>query len=200
MTRKITITALALLFAAASAFAQDNTGGVKGTVVSREGKAPVENASLVLMKGAAEVATVSSDQEGNFLIPNLEDGNYTLVIKAPEYLEQQINLAVVDGAVKNMFNLSLTSTRTVNETEDESLAEFDMNDSGYADNPTVLFGSNDVFNNIASFNFSAVRFRARGYSSESQDVAFAGIRMNDAVTGYTPFSLWSGLNEATRSK
>ena len=39
------------------------------------------------MKGAAEVATVSSDQEGNFLIPNLEDGNYTLVIKAPEYLE-----------------------------------------------------------------------------------------------------------------
>lgn len=24
--------------------------------------------------------------------------------------------------------------------------------------------------------------------------------MNDAITGYTPYSLWSGLNEATRSK
>ena len=200
MTR-LTIITLALLFAAVSAFAQgENTGGVKGTVVSREGKAPIENARLVLMKGAAEVSAVTSDAEGNFLIPNLEDGNYTLVIAAPEYLEQQVNLAVVDGAVKNMFNLSLTSTRTVNETEDESLTEFDMDDSGYADNPTVLFGSNDVFNNIAGYNFSAVRFRARGYSSESQDVAFAGIRLNDAVTGYTPFSLWSGLNEATRSK
>ena len=26
------------------------------------------------------------------------------------------------------------------------------------------------------------------------------MRLNDAVTGGTPFSLWSGLNEATRSK
>ena len=28
----------------------------------------------------------------------------------------------------------------------------------------------------------------------------AGVKMNDAITGYSPFSLWSGLNEAMRSK
>ena len=200
MTRRLIILFALALLAAASAFAQDKTGGVKGTVINREGRIPVENAHLTLMKGAAEIATVSSDEAGNFLIPDLEDGDYTLVIKAPEYLEQQVNLTVNDGYVKNMFNLSLTKASTVAEAQDESTVEFDMEDTGYSDSPTVLFGSNDVFDNIASFKFSAVRFRARGYSSESQDVAFAGIKMNDAVTGYGPYSLWSGLNEATRSK
>ena len=75
-----------------------------------------------------------------------------------------------------------------------------MDDTGYADTPTILFGQNDVFNNIAGYNFSAVRFRARGYASETQDVYVAGVRLNDAVTGYSPYSLWSGLNEAMRSK
>ena len=28
----------------------------------------------------------------------------------------------------------------------------------------------------------------------------SGVCMNDALTGYTPWSLWSGLNEAMRSK
>jgi hypothetical protein len=31
-------------------------------------------------------------------------------------------------------------------------------------------------------------------------VYLAGVKMNDAITGYSPFSLWSGLNEATRTK
>ena len=84
--------------------------------------------------------------------------------------------------------------------DDDTFSAFDMEGSGYNDNPTILFGANDVFNNIAGYNFSSVRFRARGYASESQDVYLAGVRLNDAITGYSPFSLWSGLNEAMRSK
>ena len=82
----------------------------------------------------------------------------------------------------------------------DNLVEFDMDDTGYGDSPTVLFGQNDVFNNVAGYNFSSVRYRVRGYYSEAQDVYLAGIKMNDAITGYSPFSLWSGLNEAMRSK
>ena len=118
MTRRLIILFALALLGAASAFAQDNTGGIKGTVINREGRLPVEKAQLVLMKGAAEVATALSDEEGNFLIPDLEDGNYTLVIKAPEYLEQQVNLTVNDGYVKNMFNLSLTKASTVADAQD----------------------------------------------------------------------------------
>ena len=196
---KRAILTLAAILACAALFAQPS-GGVKGTVVNRNGKQPVENARLVLMQGAAEVATVTSGADGTFYIPGLENGMYTLVIDAPEFLQTQVQVTVNDGYVKNMFNLSLTGMQRVAEIDDDSFAQFDMDDSGYNDNPTILFGSNDVFNNIAGYNFSAVRFRARGYASESQDVYLAGVKMNDAITGYSPFSLWSGLNEAMRSK
>ena len=199
MTKRF-ILAIAALLASSALLAQVPTGGVKGTVVNRNGRVPVEQARLVLMRGAAEVATATSAQDGTFLIEALPDGIYTLVIEAPDFLETQVQVTVNDGYVKNMFNLSLTSVQKVAEVDDDTFAAFDMDDSGYNDNPTILFGSNDVFNSIAGYNFSAVRFRARGYSSESQDVYLAGVKLNDAITGYSPFSLWSGLNEAMRSK
>ena len=199
MTKRI-ILAFAALLGTVALFAQAPTGGVKGTVVNRNGRQPVEKARLVLMQGASEVATATSAQDGTFLIPNLADGIYTLVIEAPEFLETQVQVTVNDGYVKNMFNLSLTGVSQVSEVDDDSFAAFDLDDSGYSDNPTILFGSNDVFNSIAGYNFSSVRFRARGYSSESQDVYLAGVKLNDAITGYSPYSLWSGLNEAMRSK
>ena len=192
--------AFAALLASVAVFGQAYTGGVKGEVVNRNGRVAVEGARLTLYQGATELATVVTDAEGNFLIPDLADGMYTLVIDAPDFLETQVQVTVNDGYVKNMFKLSITPTDRVTDVDADSFSEFDMDDSGYNDNPTILFGSNDVFNNIAGYNFSAVRFRARGYASEAQDVYLAGVKLNDAVTGYGPFSLWSGLNEAMRSK
>ena len=199
MTKRI-LTALAALLLAATLSAQDYTGGVKGTVVDRNGRQPIEKARLVLMRGAEEIATAESAPDGTFQIGNLDNGMYTLVIEAPDFLENKVHITVNDGYVKNMFNLSLTSIKQVTDIDDDSFAAFDLEDSGFNDNPTILFGSNDVFNSIAGYNFSSVRFRARGYSSESEDVYLAGVKLNDAITGYSPYSLWSGLNEAMRSK
>ena len=199
MSKKIFLAASAL-FLALTLSAQNYTGGVKGTVVSRLSKTAVEGADLVLYSGDREVARVKAGQDGTFQIGNLKDGMYDLVIESPDYLQSRVNVTVNDGYVKNMFTLSLTPVAKVTEVDDASFSEFDMDDSGYQDSPTILFGQNDVFNNMAGYNFSSVRFRVRGYSSESQDVYLAGVRMNDAITGYTPYSLWSGLNEATRSK
>ena len=199
MIKKITLASAALLLALGLS-AQTYTGGVRGTVVSRSDRQPVTDAVLVLYQGTAEVATVHSGPDGRFLIEDLDNGVYDLVIQAPEFLETRVNVTVNDGYVKNMFNLSLTRGTVVSEVDADNLVEFDMDDTGYSDSPTVLFGQNDVFNDIAGYNFSSVRFRVRGYSSESQDVYLAGVKMNDAITGYSPFSLWSGLNEATRTK
>ncbi len=197
MFKKVTL-ALAMLLAALEMQAQKPTGGVKGTVVSRTDRAPIQNAAITLVQGTVTVAETVTDEQGAFLIPHLENGMYDLVVNAAEYLETRVNVTVNDGYVKNLFTISLTLVKS--EVTDEFFEEFDMDDTGYADTPTILFGQNDVFNNIAGYNFSAVRFRARGYASETQDVYVAGVRLNDAVTGYSPYSLWSGLNEATRTK
>ena len=45
-----------------------------------------------------------------------------------------------------------------------------------------------------------MRFNVRGYDSQYSDVYMNGIQLNDAMTGYTPWSLWSGLNDATRNQ
>ena len=176
------------------------TGGVKGTIVDRSSRQPIEKATVSLMDGTRELGTVTTAADGTFQFSDLPNGVYTLVVSVPDYLTNNVPATVADGYVKNLFNLSMTSLQRVAEVDDDSFANLDMDDSGYHDNPTILFGSNDVFNNIAGYNFSAVRFRARGFLSESQDVYLAGVKMNDAVTGYTPYSLWSGLNEAMRSK
>ena len=197
MFKKVTL-ALAALLVALGVQAQEPTGGVKGSVVSRTDRAPIQNAAITLVQGTVTVAETVTDEQGAFLIPHLENGMYDLIVNAAEYLETRVNVTVNDGYVKNLFTISLTLVKS--EVTDEFFEEFDMDDTGYADTPTILFGQNDVFNNIAGYNFSAVRFRARGYASETQDVYVAGVRLNDAVTGYSPYSLWSGLNEATRTK
>lgn len=199
MTRKFSIAVLALL-CSLSVGAQNVTGGVKGTVQSRSDRTPVQGAKLTLFNGAQQIAEGVSSQDGTFFIPNLENGMYTLVISNADFLETRVNVTVNDGYVKNMFTLSLTPAKTLTDNEENLLNEFDLDDTGYNDSPTLLFASNDPFANVTSYNFSAVRFRERGYASESRDVYLAGIRLNDALTGYAPFSLWSGLNEATRSK
>ena len=198
MIKKLTAASAAFL-AGILLFAQTPTGGVKGTVINRSDRTPVSGATLKLMSGATEIGTVTADANGNFLMTELPDGIYDLQIDAPGYLQTIVNVTVNDGYVKNMFNLSLSPSVAV-DIDDSSFGDFDLDGMGYEDTPTILYDQNDVFNNIASFNFSSVRFKVRGYASESQDVYLAGIKMNDALTGYSPYSLWTGLNEVMRSK
>jgi hypothetical protein len=62
----------------------------------------------------------------------------------------------------------------------------------------LLQSSRDVFVSIAGFNFSAVRYRMRGYDSENFSVFIHGVPMNDAETGWPIYAMWGGLNDVTR--
>ena len=198
MIKKLLLTIAAVLCSAAL-FAQSNWGGVKGTVVNRAGRAAVSQASIVLSQNGKEVAAAQADNEGRFLVEGLENGVYDMTVKANGYLDAHVNVTV-EGYVKDLIFVGMVLEQVVAEVDDSNFAEFDMDDSGFEDSPSILFGSNDPYTNIASFGFSNIRFKNRGYTSESQDVYLSGVPMNDALTGYSPFSLWSGLNEATRAK
>ena len=199
MIKKIFTLSAALLLSL-TLFAQTWTGGVKGTVVNRAGRIPVAGAQLTLSKGSELVADVKSASDGSFLVENLEDGVYSMTVKAVGFVPANVNVTVDSGFIKDLIFVSLVAAQTVEDVDDSSYAEFDMDDSGYTDTPTILFGAADPYTNLASYGFSSVRFRNRGYNSETQDVYLGGVRLNDAITGYSPYSLWSGLNEATRSK
>ncbi len=173
------------------------TGGITGQVVSRNGRTPI---ALVDIAIDATGMKVKSDDNGYFSFENLPRGDYKVTFSAHDYEPMEV-LVRVEQNMRDLHAVILVPS--VGEAVDDSIfAEFD-NDSSTSDTPALpssLASSKDIYNNIASFRFSEMRFNVRGYDSMYSDVYLNGIRFNDAMTGYGPWSLWSGLNDATRNQ
>lgn len=178
-----------------SSFAQD--GGIKGKVVARNTRTAINGVNIILMPGNI---TTTSNTTGDFSFNYLSKGEYTITFSAPDY--ETLKLVVrVDQLVKNLNNVVLVPEQASIGLDAAAFAEFDTETTEDSQSlPSSLSASKDVFNNIASYKFSEMRFNVRGYDSEYSDVYLNGIRFNDAMTGYTPWSLWSGLNDATRNQ
>ena len=192
---------LVMLLSVVTMAAQNTEGGIKGTVVNRSGRTPISNAKITLYQSASDeyVDSDISETDGKFLFEGITNGIYKMVVTANGFSQAEV-FVTVEGYMKDMRFVSLVANQKIDDVDDSSFAELDMDGAGFTDSPSILFSSNDVYNDIVGFGFSALRFKNRGYTNESQDVYLSGVKMNDAITGYSPFSLWSGLNEAMRSK
>lgn len=62
-----------------------------------------------------------------------------------------------------------------------------------------LYGEKDVFQQMAAFQFSAVRFRPRGYDGSFSSTLINGLYMNHPEDGNPGWSLWSGLQSVMRN-
>ena len=191
---------LILMLAAVTftSYAQD--GGIRGKVVSRNGRVALSNVQVKIENLGL---TVMTDKDGNFVIENLPKGDYTLSFATPEFEPLDLVVRVDNRNVKDLRQVIIVPTGPSGGVLDDAIfAEFD-NDSSSSDTqalPSSLSSSKDLFNNIASYRFSEMRFNVRGYDSQYSDIYLNGIRFNDAMTGYGPWSLWSGLNDATRNQ
>lgn len=192
-----TIFSFTLLFISIVAFAQETqSGGIRGKVVSRTARESLENVKVTLTPGNLRTTT---DANGSFEIGNLAAGEYSLTFESADF--ETLNLAVRVSTLVRDINVVLASEVLRTSVDDAIFTEFDSETvDGGQSLPSSLSASKDVFNNIASYQFSKVRFNVRGYDSQFSDVYLNGIRFNDAMTGYTPWSLWSGLNEVTRNQ
>lgn len=79
----------------------------------------------------------------------------------------------------------------------------DDNDIGDGASPnisSVLSAGRDPFFSATAFNFSAVRFRMRGYDQDMFSTFMNGIPMENLDNGFTPFGLWGGLNDVLRNR
>lgn len=189
-------TLLFLVLSVLSATAMAQAGGIKGTVISRGSRVAIEKVEVTLTPGNY---TTYSDGAGAFEFDLLGQGEYTLQFKVADYEPLTLPVRVLNTIreVKAIMVPEYTAALV----DDAIFAEFDTETSADAQSlPSSLSASRDIFNSIASFKFSEMRFNVRGYDSQETDVSLNGIRFNDAMTGYTPWSLWSGLNDATRNQ
>ena len=187
---------LLMLLAPVTMWAQE--GGIRGIVINRVTKQPIKDAKVTVVTVAGEPFRYT-DEQGSFEITGIPDGMQHIVVEAAYFLDTELNVKV-EGYVKDLHRVSMAPDLG-SLTVDDAFIDLDgENEAGYEDVPSVLASSKDVYENVAGYKFSAARFLSRGYESGTADVYLNGIRMNDALTGYTPHSLWSGLNEATREK
>lgn len=197
MRAKTYLLAILLFTFTISAFAQE--GGIKGIVVNRQTRQSVKDVKVSIFTPEREVF-VYTGEDGAFTITGIEDGMYRVVVEAAHYFTNQLNIKV-EGYVKDLMTVTIAPDLGIRDIDDAAFAEFDSeNEAGSEDIPSVLSSTQDVYESIAGFKFSAMRFLSRGYESGTADVNINGIRFNDALSGYTPWSLFSGLNEVTREK
>ena len=190
-----TVLLMVLSFFTLCAAAQE--GGVKGKVVSRTGRMPIDGVNVTLTPGEI---TTTTNANGEFIFYNLEKGEYKLQFEVMDY--ETLTLAVrVDQLIRDINQVIMVPDISTQVLDDAIFAEYDNETLEDAQSlPSSLSASKDVFNNIASYKFSEMRFNLRGYDSQYSSVYMNGILLNDAMTGYTPWSLWSGLNDVTRNQ
>ena len=189
---------LTLVCAALSLAAYAQSGGMKGTVVSRDDREPISGVSISVNGIAVNCTT---DTTGEFCISGLEAGQYQVTFSAVDF--EDLTLMVRVKAMIHDMQQVVMVPHSMTTIDESAFAELDSDVESAGDSnalPSTLSASKDLFNNIASYRFSEMRFKARGYDSQYQDVYLNGIRFNDALTSYGPWSLWSGLNDATRNQ
>ncbi len=192
---------LLLLTAVLPSLAQKT--GVAGTVVDSNTGAPVGGATVML---SGQSIFVTTDPAGDFRISNAAPGGDEILIAAYGYNDASIPVDIVSGQIIDLGAIKLLST-DLNSVfyEDQQDMYFDQNiledEEGNAQSIAALTGaSDDVYYNAASYDFSAMRFRMRGYNSEYQQTYINGISFNDLARGRFNYSTLGGMNRAFRDK
>ena len=139
---------------ASSVFAQ--SGGLKGIVVSRNGRAAVGNAEVTIVGTNFKAKT---NDNGFFELKGVPAGDYKLSFAAPEF--ENLDIVVkVENNVKDINTVIVVPKALSGEVLDDSIfAEFD-NDSSTSDTqalPSSLAASKDLYNNIGLARLSMPR-------------------------------------------
>jgi len=103
-------------------------------------------------------------------------------------------------AKKDTSNLEDLKEAVLENIPTVSLDDNDLGDASNQNVSSILTAGRDPYFSAVSFNFSAVRFRLRGYDNDLFSTYMNGIPMDNLDNGFTPFGLWGGLNDVTRNK
>lgn len=189
-----------LLMISFSGFAQNTT--LQGVVLNAVTNEPVEGTS-VRLKDRDLSTTTGSD--GSFYLEKVPAGSNILVISSPNvqtielpvnivaYQANEIGTVYVTANFRNLFSEgSLTLIEEESVSEDAELGDYNIS--------SLMTSSNDVYISNATYNFSPMRFKLRGYENRYSEVYINGINFNDPERGGFSYGLIGGLNDATRSK
>jgi hypothetical protein len=116
------------------------------------------------------------------------------IAQAPE------NDPIKDSLISDTAVVDQIKTEVLDNIPVISMDENDFSESSAQNISSLLTAGRDPFHNAATFNFSAVRFRIRGYDADLSGTFLNGVPMESIDNGFTPFALWGGLNDVMRNR
>jgi hypothetical protein len=168
---------------------------LKGVVADESSGNPL---SFVTVSVSNTSNPVESDMDGTFVFTNLMEGTYTIQFNASGYENLIIEREVVSPGV-DLGTIKLKPAALAGGLSDLLVMDLEM-ESDIQEISPLLTSSRDVFNNVASYTLSPARFSQRGYEGKYSDVYLNGLKMNDMNSGNVIWSLWGGVNDATRNQ
>lgn len=184
------LTAIALFVAiSTSAFGQDITGNIVGTVKDTNGAA-VSNATVTITDPSKDnqvVRTVTTDDEGIFSAPNIRISTYTVTVEAPNF-KKSVNTDVkVDVGQRREVPITLTAGRieeTVTVTADSVAVELNTPTVG-----TVINGDQVRELSVNNRNFVQLVTLAPGVSANLADQVYVGTTNPTGQANTVPISV-----------
>lgn len=182
------------------------TGGIKGKVIHDDTKLPYVEVSVTIPK--AKVSSVT-DASGDFIITNIPEGNYDMVLSPDGIYEQTVQISITKGITdQGVVELKSITTNVNNFTlensgsnvEDATSDDNNVESSAGQNISSVLNASRDPYLSAATFGWGQYFYRIRGYENENNVLYMNGVPMNDLEEGGVFFNSWSGLNDVFRGR
>lgn len=175
-------------------FAQ--TASVSGSIVDADTGAPIKGVTVTLV---GQGKSVTTGPDGDFIISRIMPGNIQLAASRFGYSDAVFETQAFNNQTVDLGRLQMKSDNLLDtyyeEQQDVYFDEAAMDDEeGAAQSIAALTGASDnIYYNSASYNFSSMFFRMRGYDSQYQQVYMNGLEMNDPIRGRFSYSTLGGM-------
>lgn len=169
--------------------------GITGTLVDAATGKAVADANILLRDQAI---FVTSGSDGTFTISNAQVGKDVLEIIAYGYNDAYVDVDIVNGIVKNIGEIKLTSNGFEDPRYNSDNFMFDeeelLDEEGVGQSVGTIQGAtDDIYYQAANYDFSTARFRWRGYDSNWSAGYINGFSFNDATRGRFNYSGLGGM-------
>lgn len=174
---------------------------VRGKVVSSDSQQPIPGVTVSLLTNNV---TTTTDQSGNYSMELEGPGVVEIRYVKNGFFTQIREFVIVEGKVNDLPEIALRVDINT-EVKQEivlQLSEMSLNtdDDGRDQSISTTLSNRDVYISQASFNFSPMRFRMRGYDNNYETTYINGVHFNSLERGGFNYSALGGLNDAMRNR
>ncbi len=182
-------------------------GSIKGTVKNGDTGETLIGASVLYGPGKGTV----TDLDGNFLIKDLPNGDYTISISYVGFVTQSQKVKIADKTQTFIIKLESTSMKEVEiiadvaRSRETPVAFSNLNaqriqeESASRDLPMLLNSTPGVYATEQGGGMGDSRINIRGFDQRNVAVMVDGVPVNDMENGQVFWSNWDGLSDITRS-